>query len=117
MNFNEYQNSIGKFCKYPQKTELWHPKGFEVPTYPFFELAGEVGEVLEKVKKISRDKKGVLTYEDVEVLKKELGDVLFALSRITTHLELKLEDIADTNVSKLQSRLDRDKIHGSGDNR
>jgi NTP pyrophosphatase (non-canonical NTP hydrolase) len=117
MNFNEYQNNITKFCKYPQKTELFHPKGYEVPTYPFFELAGEVGEVCEKVKKISRDKKGTMSYEDIDILKKELGDVLFALSRISTHLGINLEDVADSNVAKLQSRLDRDKIHGSGDNR
>jgi len=39
------------------------------------------------------------------------------LSAIASDLNLSLNDIAITNVDKLQSRMERGKIQGSGDNR
>jgi len=39
-------------------------------------LAGEIGEVVEKIKKIIRDEDGLLTKERCEEIEKELGDVL-----------------------------------------
>ena len=82
-------------------------------------LAGETGEVLEIIKKMIRDKDGVFetTSEDREKLKKELGDVLWYLSALAFYNDIKLEDIAKTNIEKLASRQRRDKIRGSGDNR
>ena len=50
-------------------------------------------------------------------LKKELGDVLWYLSALAFYNDIKLEDIAITNLEKLASRQKRNKIHGSGDNR
>lgn len=82
-------------------------------------LAGETGEVLEKIKKMIRDKDGVFhaTPEDLEELKKELGDVLWYLSAIAFYNGIELDDVARTNLSKLRSRQQRNKIHGNGDNR
>ena len=55
-------------------------------------LAGETGEVMEKVKKMIRDKNGVFspTPEDLEELKKELGDVLWYLSALAFYMVLTL---------------------------
>jgi len=50
-------------------------------------------------------------------LKKELGDVLWYLSAIASDLDISLEDVARTNLKKLESRLIRNKIRGTGDNR
>lgn len=82
-------------------------------------LAGETGEVIEKIKKMIRDKDGVFhaTPEDLDELKKELGDVLWYLSAIAFYNGIELEDVATTNLDKLVSRQERNKIHGSGDNR
>lgn len=82
-------------------------------------LAGETGEVMEKVKKMIRDKNGVFqaTPEDLEELEKELGDVLWYLSAIAFYNGIELDDVARTNLSKLRSRQERNKIHGDGDNR
>lgn len=82
-------------------------------------LAGETGEVLEKIKKMIRDKDGVFqaTPEEIEELKKELGDVLWYLSAIAYYNGISLENVAITNLNKLKDRKARDKIHGSGDNR
>lgn len=82
-------------------------------------LAGETGEVLEKIKKMIRDKDGVFhaTLEDLGELKKELGDVLWYLSAIAYYNGASLGEIAATNLTKLEDRQARNKIHGNGDNR
>ena len=48
---------------------------------------------------------------------KELGDVLWYLSQIATELDLDLNEVAAQNLEKLFSRMSRNKISGSGDNR
>ena len=117
MTFNEYQKLAKLTAIYPDEYNV---------VYPTLGLTGESGEVAEKVKKYIRDgreldKTGNGYYVDDEVfikdIKKELGDVLWYLSAIASDLDLSLEDIAQTNVEKLKSRLKRDKIKGSGDNR
>lgn len=82
-------------------------------------LAGETGEVLEKIKKMIRDKGGVFhpTPEDIAELKKELGDVLWYLSALAFYNGIDLDDVARANLEKLRSRKERNQIHGSGDNR
>lgn len=85
--------------------------------YPTLGLANEAGEVAGKVKKIFRDRGGVITPEDREALKYELGDVLWYLAQICTELDLTLEEVAAANIEKLFSRLERDAIRGDGDKR
>jgi len=85
--------------------------------YPTLGLANEVGEVTGKVKKIFRDKGGVISAADREALKQELGDVLWYFTQICTELDLTLEEVAAANLEKLFSRLERNAIRGDGDNR
>ena len=85
--------------------------------YPTMGLANEAGEVAGKVKKIFRDRNGQITEEDRQSLKNELGDVLWYLTQICTELGLTLEEVAETNITKLSSRQERGKIGGDGDNR
>ncbi|MBK7780828.1 MAG: nucleoside triphosphate pyrophosphohydrolase family protein [Anaerolineae bacterium] len=85
--------------------------------YPTLGLTNEAGEVAGKVKKIFRDKGGVVSDADREALKQELGDVLWYLTQIATELDLSLSEIAEANVAKLASRLERGAIQGDGDDR
>lgn len=103
MRFYEYQEEASKTAIYPEQYKI---------VYPALGLAGEAGEVAEKVKKHIRD--GVLNVED---LKKELGDVLWYLAAIASDLGLNLDDVADANLEKLRSRQARGVIGGNGDNR
>lgn len=83
--------------------------------YPTLGLVNEAGEFAGKVKKIFRDKGGVISDQDREALKAELGDVLWYLTQLCSELNLTLEEVAEYNLQKLFSRLERGKIGGDGD--
>src|SRR4051794_23294988 len=85
--------------------------------YPTLGLANEAGEVAGKIKKIFRDKGGVISEADRQALKHELGDVLWYLTQICTELDLSLAEVAEANIEKLFSRLERGQIRGEGDER
>jgi NTP pyrophosphatase (non-canonical NTP hydrolase) len=113
MTLDEYQTQSRKTALYPKDD-----KNFSVPlTYPALGLVGEAGEVAEKVKKIYRDDKGQVTDEKKQEIKKELGDVLWYTTQLATELGFSLEEVAQANLDKLFSRLDRGVLGGSGDNR
>ncbi len=80
-------------------------------------LSGESGEVSEKIKKILRDKKGIISKEDQQEIIKELGDVLWYVNSLSDLLGSSLEEVAKLNNQKLASRQQRNQIKGSGDNR
>ncbi len=80
-------------------------------------LAGESGEVCDKIKKIVRDNNGVLGTSEVQALSKELGDTLWYIARLAGLIGLTLGDVANTNLEKLADRRARNALHGSGDER
>ena len=84
------------------------------PIYPTLGLAGEAGEVAEKVKKVLRDNGGEFDAAAVAAIQKELGDVLWYVARLATELGLDLEDVASHNLAKLADRKARDQLHGGG---
>ena len=109
MELNHYQRESRKTALYPNV-------GSNV-IYPTLGLAGEAGEVADKVKKILRDKKGVFDKDSKDAIKFELGDVLWYISQLSSELGYELEEVANANLHKLKSRRSRGKIQGSGDNR
>ena len=109
MDFKTYQNKARKTAMYPNIGSNH--------IYPTLGLVGEAGEVAEKVKKILRDKKGIIDKDSKFEIMKELGDVLWYIANLSSELGFNLNDVAETNLIKLQNRLIRDKLSGSGDNR
>ncbi len=109
MDFDKYQEMSGKTAIYPGRGKNL--------SYPTLGLCGESGEVAEKVKKLIRDKDGVVDEAVRADLRKELGDVLWYLAQLCTELELSMSDVAQGNLDKLASRMDRGKISGAGDDR
>ncbi|MGI9556048.1 MAG: nucleoside triphosphate pyrophosphohydrolase family protein [Cyanophyceae cyanobacterium] len=106
MDFNEYQALARSTAIYPKEHRV---------VYPALGLAGESGEVAEKIKKMLRDS---IPEQDVkEALVKELGDVLWYVANLAHDLSITLDDIAMANVSKLLDRSERGVLQGSGDNR
>lgn len=107
--FKEYQRESRK---------TWNLIHTDHPiVYPTLGLVNEAGEVAGKVKKIFRDKQGVISDEDREALKQELGDVLWYLAQIATEIGVGLDEVASANLTKLFDRLERGKIRGEGDTR
>lgn len=109
MDFSDYQREARKTAEYPT---LGHPI-----VYPALGLAGEAGEVAEKVKKAMRDDYMVITDARKTEIIKELGDTLWYLSAVADELHVTLDWVAHCNIEKLKDRKDRNMINGSGDNR
>jgi len=107
-DFNSYQRTATKTAIYPPEHKI---------LYPALGLAGEAGEVANKVKKVMRD--GVENQADdwKEQIASEIGDVLWYCAALATDLNMQLGMIAALNEKKLQDRFDRGKLNGSGDNR
>ena len=109
MEFHEYQIRSRQTAQYP-------PIGHAV-IYPTLGLVNEAGEVAGKIKKVFRDKDGLISEETCQALKAELGDVLWYLAQVTTELGLDLEEVAEDNLAKLRDRQKRGRIGGEGDTR
>jgi NTP pyrophosphatase (non-canonical NTP hydrolase) len=69
--------------------------------YPALGLAGEAGEVANKVKKVYRDSGGVMSNEHREKIAKEIS----------------MADVARENLCALRDRAERGTLHGDGDDR
>lgn len=115
MKLNEYQKLAVAF-DLMSREEKMHASS---PSYvaKVLGLAGEAGEVAEKYKKIIRDKNGKVSEADAAEIIKELGDVLWYVSAISSYLGADLQTVAETNLAKLGSRKTRGSQRGSGDNR
>lgn len=113
MDFAEYQKRARETALYPRVGNNF--------VYPTLGLAGETGEVVEKIKKLMRND-GVETPDGVSEEKrleisKEMGDVLWYLAQLATEFKLSLDDVASQNIEKLASRKERGVLHSVGDNR
>ena len=108
LDFATYQKQAMTTAVYPGRGEGNY-------VYPALGLAGETGEICEKIKKAIRDEGGTISAERKMLLSKELGDVLWYVATLATELGLELEEIAAGNLAKLAARKEAGKIHGSGD--
>lgn len=65
-----------------------------------FGLTGEAGHVADILKKIIRDKNGSADDEDLEQLKKRLGDTLYYIAVLAEYYDLDLSEIANQNLKQ-----------------
>ena len=104
MELNEYQ----KKC-----LNTWG--GEQKLVRAFLGVAGESGELSERIKKHLR---GDYDFEELKKKsEKEIGDVLYYLAVTAHELGLDLNEIAQNNILKLAKRDKEGKIKGDGDNR
>ena len=100
-NLNNYQMKARGFAIYPERMKI---------TYPALGLAGEAGEVADKVKKIIRDGRDDAEYR--HQIAKEIGDVLWYCATLADDLGYSLQQIAEMNMYKLQARRAMGKLQG-----
>lgn len=113
MGFDEYQEKAKKYDFF-EATEDLKEVGF---IEKVLGLTGEAGEAADKIKKLLRDKDGVISDEDRGLVIKELGDTLWYIAAIARYLGVPLSEVAAGNIEKLESRYQRNKLHGEGDER
>jgi NTP pyrophosphatase (non-canonical NTP hydrolase) len=113
MDFSEYQERTADTDVGTSAQDKLRPGWM----YYVLGVGGEAGELLEKIKKLFRDSNGQITVKFQKMVIKEVGDILWYLARLCTHLGIDFNEVAETNLSKLKSRMERDKIHGDGDER
>jgi NTP pyrophosphatase (non-canonical NTP hydrolase) len=129
MNPNDYQIEIEKFDLYTKSiAKIQSEKTRDeieqimVTQIHFTGLAGEVGELGEKIKKAIRDKEAsplLLTPEakDQDAILKELGDIEWYLTRLEADFGFTKGQVLQANYDKLSKRMYENKIKGEGDNR
>jgi NTP pyrophosphatase (non-canonical NTP hydrolase) len=130
MQLNEYQDKTDQTDIYspdintyvdgleiPDKTKADNLKNLLGLTYVILGIAGEAGELANKMKKIIRDNNGQLNLSNLTDLAKENGDVTWYNARIFKHLGFSFDEGAELNLKKLFARKEQDKLTGSGDNR
>lgn len=83
MKLSEYQLAAYKTAAYPPEYKI---------TYPSIGLAGEIGEVCNKCKKIIRDDGGVLTDTRKKQIVGEVSGALWYVAALATDLNLRLHD-------------------------
>ena len=86
MTLDEYQKLSRRTAVYPKAGENF--------IYPTLGLAGEAGEVANKIKKIQRDHNGVLDENTRQAVLSELGDVLWYIAQLATEFDSSLEQVA-----------------------
>ena len=111
MLLDDYQDKAVETAIFPRDNNL------DI-IYPALKLAGEAGEVAEKVGKAIRD--DITKFQEtayLDDLAKELGDVLWYIAALADSIGYDLSEIAQMNLDKLNSRQERGVLKGSGDNR
>ena len=110
MTIDDYAAGARATARYPDSAHL---------LYPVLKLAGEAGEVAEKLGKLMRDEGwspgDPLTPTQRDALALELGDVLWYVAAVAHDLDLPLDEVARRNLDKLADRAARGVIGGSGD--
>lgn len=112
MTLDDYQHRARTTAQYPVHARV---------LYPALKLAGEAGEVAEKLGKLMRDEDyrpgAELSAVQKRALALELGDVLWYVANLAADLGVSLEEVGAANLAKLASRKERGVIGGSGDER
>ena len=108
MQIDDYQNTAKTTAIYPQEHKI---------LYPALGLAGEAGEVANKVKKIIRDGVQNMQPDWKQQLAAEIGDALWYCAVLADDLNMSLSTLAAQNLEKLERRKEQGTLQGSGDKR
>ena len=103
ISMTEYSEFAEKTAIYPEEAQI---------VYPALGLAGEAGEVANKVKKMIRDDR-----LDRDAIASELGDCLWYIAQLCRDLNVDMASVARKNLDKLSMRKQKGTLQGNGDAR
>ena len=103
ISMTEYSEFAEKTAIYPEEAQI---------VYPALGLAGEAGEVANKVKKMIRDDR-----LDRDAIASELGDCLWYIAALCRDLNVDMASVARKNLDKLSMRKQKGTLQGNGDAR
>ena len=64
-------------------------------------LGGEVGELLNEIKKLERDDNNIVTTNRKEKILLEMGDILWYLQGLGRRFDISIETMLNSNIDKL----------------
>lgn len=99
-------NSFQDFC-----CDKWFGPENEL-AIPGLGIAGEAGEVADKIKKVLRGDS-----IDPASIVQEVGDVLYYCAIICSRVDYKLSEAVEMEINKINSRIKRGTRRGEGDDR
>jgi NTP pyrophosphatase (non-canonical NTP hydrolase) len=106
MEIDHYQRWTRATAVYPNDSEL---------EYLALGIAGEAGEVANKVKKIIRGDRSEGSM--IINIAGECGDLMWYIARLMDRFGIEMSTVLDHNQSKLMSRQRHGQLKGSGDER
>lgn len=113
MDFNEYQDKCALTDVGTSAQDCISPGWL----YYVLGIADEAGELVGKIKKLFRDKNGVIDDEFKQRVIKEMGDYHWYSARLCSAFGIEYNEIPKQNNKKLFGRLERGTLHGDGDDR
>lgn len=113
----EWTRLLDVFQKRAMSTRTAETLGDARYCYAALGLNGEAGEVAEKVKKVIRDRNGEWDDETKRLTALEVFDVMWYCMAMLQDLEYDFSQVARMGLDKLNSRKQRNVLHGSGDER
>lgn len=93
-------NSFENYSQFQKSTQT---KEFDIK-YMALGLGGEVGELLNEIKKMERDDNNILTKDRKQKIILEIGDILWYLQGLSSQLNITLDSALQTNIDKLSKR-------------
>lgn len=109
-----YRKSVYDFVEEATEDDLKHMLAI---FYATTGLAGEAGEVANKVKKIVRDNGGKVDDEVRRKVLGELGGVAWYLNAVAEEFQIRIEDVLNYNYEQITGRQARGTLQGDGDDR
>ena len=92
--------NIDDFQKHALKSVAITDKSTLALTHRTWGLVGASGILANELKKVIRDKNGQATAEDIELVRKRLGDALYYIAVLAEFYDLKLSEIAQQNMDQ-----------------
>lgn len=109
-------DSMQSYQQFTRTTKVYTSFGYNAIVYTALGLAGEAGEVANKVKKVMRGDTE-FTDDAKQEIAAELGDLLWYIARCADEIGYPLAEIAAMNAGKLRARQQAGTLKGSGDQR